>query len=151
MTSVPAPVCTPLPATNALDAAFMPQAASVANVVRAIKTLLVVSVFISLVVNTEALTSWQNFAATYAYTLMYATGLWLTNGYMVAWLNGRYRWTERPGRRLLLTLAVSLGGSLAVILLMNAILLLVMIAWYLAGGLDLFILLGLAPGTPETV
>ncbi|WP_426042371.1 hypothetical protein [Brevundimonas sp. TWP2-3-4b1] len=33
----------------------------------------------------------------------------------------------------------------------NAILLLVMIAWYLAGGLDLFILLGLAPGTPETV
>lgn len=33
----------------------------------------------------------------------------------------------------------------------NAILLLVLIAWYLAGSLGLFILLGLAPGMPEAV
>ena len=33
----------------------------------------------------------------------------------------------------------------------NAILLLVLIAWYLAGSLGLFILLGMAPGMPEAV
>ena len=120
----PAVPASPQP-TNALDAAFMPQAASVANVARAIKTLLWVSVIISVVVNPQALTGgWSNFAITYGYTLMYSSGLWLTNGYLVGWLNRRYRWTERPGRRLLLTLGVSLGGSVAVILLMNAILLL---------------------------
>ena len=114
----------PTPRETALDAVFMPQAASVANVARAIKTLLVVSVVISVIVNPRALTSVTRFAITYGYTLMYASGLWLTNGYVVNWLNARYDWSERPGRRLLLTLAVSLGGSVVVIVGMNVVLLL---------------------------
>ncbi|WP_380267783.1 sensor histidine kinase [Hymenobacter caeli] len=118
--SAPAPPASVSP----LDVVFMPQAASVANVGRALKILVVVSVVISVIVNPRALTSWSDFAIAYGYTFMYSGGLWLTNGYAVGWLNRRYTWTERPGRRLLLTLAVSLGGSVAVILLMNAVLLL---------------------------
>ncbi len=122
--AVPAPAEEPAPATAPLDALFGPKGATVASVGKAVRILLVLGVFISAVINPQALTSWRNFAVTYGYTLMYSFGLWLTNGYVVSWLNHRYRWTEQPGRRLLLTLGVSLGGSLAVIVLMNAVLLL---------------------------
>lgn len=93
---------------------------------KALRVILLVSVVITLLVNPGATRSWQAFAITYGYTLMYSTGLWLTNGFAVAWLNRRYTWTVQPGRRLLLTLAVSLGGSVLVIVLMNALLLLLL-------------------------
>ena len=93
---------------------------------RAGRVILLLAVAISLLVNPGATRSFTAFAITYGYTVMYSTGLWLTNGFMVTWLNRRYTWTERPVRRLLLTLAVSLGGSVLVILLMNAVLLLLM-------------------------
>ncbi|GAA4009313.1 hypothetical protein GCM10022408_21740 [Hymenobacter fastidiosus] len=78
-----------------------------------------------MVVNPGALRNGSEFAITYGgYTLMYGVGLWLTNGVVVEWLNRRYAWTVQPGRRRLLTLSVSLGGSVLVILFMNAGLLL---------------------------
>ena len=91
---------------------------------KTLRIMLVLSLVISVLVNPRALGSWAAFAITYGYTLMYSLGLWLTNGYVVEWLNRRYTWTVQPGRRLLLTLSVSLGGSVLVILLMNAVLLL---------------------------
>ena len=94
------------------------------SVWKALRVMLLLSLVISVVVNPGSLRSWPEFAITYAYTLMYSTGLWLTNGFAVEWLNRRYAWTVQPGRRLLLTLSVSLGGSVLVILLMNAVLLL---------------------------
>jgi hypothetical protein len=93
---------------------------------RALRVILLMSVVISLLVNPGAVRSWSAFAITYGYTVMYSTGLWLTNGFVVDWLNRRYTWTVQPGRRLLLTLAVSLGGSVLVIVLMNAVLLLLL-------------------------
>ncbi|WP_426060215.1 sensor histidine kinase [Hymenobacter sp. B1770] len=93
------------------------------SILKAVRIMLVLSLVISVLVNPGALRSWTAFAITYAYTLMYSMGLWLTNGFVVEWLNRRYTWTVQPGRRLLLTLAVSLGGSMLVILLMNAVLL----------------------------
>ncbi|HEX8329685.1 MAG TPA: histidine kinase [Hymenobacter sp.] len=94
------------------------------SILKAVRIMLVLSVVISVLVNPHALRSWSNFAITYGYTLMYSMGLWLTNGYVVEWLNRRYTWTVQPARRLLLTLTVSLGGSMLVILLMNAVMLL---------------------------
>ena len=90
---------------------------------RALRILLLLALVISVVVNPGGLRSGREFAATYGYTLMYSVGLWLTNGLLVEWLNRRYAWTVQPGRRLLLTLGVSLSGSLLVIVLMNAVLL----------------------------
>ena len=90
---------------------------------RALRIMLLLALVISVVVNPGTLRSGPEFAVTYGYTLMYSVGLWLTNGLLVEWLNRRYAWTVRPGRRLLLTLSVSLGGSLLVVLLMNAVLL----------------------------
>ena len=87
---------------------------------QAVRILLVLSLVISVLVNPRALGSFKVFAITYGHTLLYSLGLWLTNGYVVEWLNRRYAWTAQPGRRLLLTLSVSLGGSALVILLMNA-------------------------------
>ncbi|WP_310392194.1 histidine kinase [Hymenobacter sp.] len=102
---------------------YLPITSSWPSVWKALRVLLLLSLVISALVNPGALRSGSEFAITYAYTLMYSTGLWLTNGFVVEWLNRRYAWTVQPGRRLLLTLSVSLGGSLLVILLMNAVLL----------------------------
>ena len=66
----------------------------------------------------------RRFALHYAFTLAYTAGLWLTNGLSVDWLNTRVPWTRRPLRRLLLTLLISLVGSLAVIVAVNALFLL---------------------------
>ncbi|WP_171025783.1 sensor histidine kinase [Hymenobacter jeollabukensis] len=52
-------------------------------------------------------------------TLAYTVSLWLVNGYSVDWLDGVARWRTEPVRRLLLTVVVSLGGSLLVIVLIN--------------------------------
>ncbi|RAK62894.1 sensor histidine kinase [Hymenobacter edaphi] len=56
-----------------------------------------------------------NLTLTFAYTV----SLWLVNGYSVEWLDGYARWRTEPVKRLLLTVVVSLGGSLLVILLIN--------------------------------
>ena len=91
---------------------------------RALRVLLMVSVVIALLLNPGATRSWARFAVVGGYTLLYTAGLWLTNGYVAGWLSRHYPWTAQPLRRLLLTLAVSLGGSVAVIELMTAALLL---------------------------
>ncbi|MDO7848093.1 histidine kinase [Hymenobacter sp. M29] len=124
---------TSLPAAVAVPESPLPSMAPVfrapntlRSLGRAMRIILLMAVVISLLVNPQALHSVQAFAITYAYTVMYSTGLWLTNGYVVEWLNRRYAWTTQPLRRLLLTLAVSLGGSVLVIVLMNAVLLLLL-------------------------
>jgi sensor histidine kinase YesM len=76
-------------------------------------TLLLVCLSISVVLS--ALDGWKNWPVTFAYTTVYTVGLWLANGYAVDWLNARMPWTTQPLRRLLLTLLVSLGGSMVVI------------------------------------
>jgi sensor histidine kinase YesM len=53
-------------------------------------------------------------------TFAYSMGLWLTNGFAVDWLDGYASWKREPLKRLALTLLVSLGGSLLVIVLINA-------------------------------
>ncbi|GAA4053661.1 hypothetical protein GCM10022409_45800 [Hymenobacter glaciei] len=60
-----------------------------------------------------------NYAISFAISLAYFVGLWLANGYTTDWLNRRMGWTERPVRRLLLTVGASLLASLAVIMLMG--------------------------------
>lgn len=56
-----------------------------------------------------------NFVMNFAYSM----GLWLSNGYSVDWLDGYVSWREEPLKRLLLTLLISVGGSLLVVLLIN--------------------------------
>jgi two-component sensor histidine kinase len=58
---------------------------------------------------------WENWPVTYGYTTAYTLGLWLSNGFAVDWLNAHMPWTTQLLRRLLLTLLLSLGGSLVVI------------------------------------
>ena len=124
-TSLPAAVAPPDSSLPSMAPVFRTPN-SLRSVGYALRIILLMAVAISLLVNPHALRSWQAFAITYAYTVMYSTGLWLTNGYVVEWLNRRYAWTTQPLRRLLLTLAVSLGGSVLVIVLMNAVLLLLL-------------------------
>ncbi|WP_201980560.1 sensor histidine kinase [Hymenobacter rubidus] len=112
---------TPPPTTNVFRA--LPR--SMRSLGRAAQLILLMAVIISLLVNPRAVHSWTAFAVTYAYTVCYSVGLWLTNGYVVEWLNRHYPWTTQPLRRLLLTLAVSLGGSVLFIVVMNAVLLLI--------------------------
>ena len=57
-----------------------------------------------------------NYFISFTISLGYFLGLWLANGYTTDWLNHRLSWTERPVRRLLLTLAASLLASFLVIL-----------------------------------
>ena len=59
-----------------------------------------------------------NYLISFTISLGYFLGLWLANGYTTDWLNRRLSWTDRPVRRLLLTLASSLLASLTVIMLM---------------------------------
>ncbi|GAA3964440.1 sensor histidine kinase [Hymenobacter antarcticus] len=113
----------PAPAAPSVAGGYLPSGTA-HSWWKTVRIMLVLSLGISVLVNPRALGSWSAFAITYGYTLMYSLGLWLTNGYVVEWLNRRYAWTVQPGRRLLLTLSVSLGGSVLVILLMNAVMLL---------------------------
>ncbi|MFD2718531.1 sensor histidine kinase [Hymenobacter monticola] len=124
-TSLPVAVAAPDSSVPALPDVFRAAPTSLRALGRAVRVILLLALGISVLVNPQALHSWKSFAITYAYTVMYSTGLWLTNGYVVEWLNRRYAWTVQPGRRVLLTLAVSLGGSLLVIVGMNAVLLLI--------------------------
>lgn len=59
-----------------------------------------------------------NYGISFAISLAYFVGIWLANGSTSDWLNRRMGWTERPVRRLLITVGASLLASLVVILLM---------------------------------
>jgi sensor histidine kinase YesM len=52
-------------------------------------------------------------------TSAYSLGLWLVNGYGIDWLDSFVQWRTEPMKRLVLTLLVSMGGSMLVILLIN--------------------------------
>lgn len=56
-----------------------------------------------------------NFIMNFAYSM----GLWLSNGYSVDWLDGYVSWRQEPVKRLLLTLLISIGGSLLVVIIIN--------------------------------
>ncbi|MDQ2794221.1 MAG: histidine kinase [Bacteroidota bacterium] len=60
-----------------------------------------------------------DYGISFAISLAYFVGLWLANGYTSDWLNHRMGWTERPVRRLLLTVGASLLASLVVILVIG--------------------------------
>ena len=92
---------------------------------KALRTLLLVSLVLSVMLNPGHLDSWPKFGITYLITFGYGTGLWLANGYIVDLLNLRMPWTDRPLRRLLITLGISIMASIVVIVVMNVIILLV--------------------------
>ncbi|WP_303311807.1 sensor histidine kinase [Hymenobacter sp. BT730] len=64
---------------------------------------------------------WKRQLITFCITFAYSAGLWLTNGFAVNWLNRYASWKENLIKRLLLTLLVSLFGSLLVIVAINAV------------------------------
>lgn len=98
---------------------YLPDNRSWAALCKSLLTLGVVSVSISVLMS--VLNGWRHWPVTFGYTTAYTVGLWLANGYAVDWLNARMAWTDRPLRRLLLTLLVSLGGSLVVIVGVQAL------------------------------
>jgi hypothetical protein len=57
----------------------------------------------------------KGYAISLAYSLCYCVGLWIANGYTVDVLNLKVGWSERPIRRLLLTVGASTLASLLVI------------------------------------
>ncbi|MBO2008136.1 sensor histidine kinase [Hymenobacter negativus] len=124
-TSLSAAVAAPDSSASAIPNAFRAAPTSLRALGRTVRIILVMALGISVLMNPSALHSWKAFAITYAYTVFYSVSLWFTNGYVVEWLNRLYPWSAQPLRRLLLTLAVSLGGSAAVIVGMNALLLLI--------------------------
>jgi sensor histidine kinase YesM len=92
---------------------YLPDNRSWRTIGKTVRTLLLVSLGIS--VGLSTLNGWKIWPVTFAYTITYTVGLWLINGYMVNWLNARMPWTDQPLRRLLVTLLMLLGGSLVVI------------------------------------
>ncbi len=119
LTSLPVPVAAPASAPLFTDG-YLPITGSRASLWRALRVLLLVSAVLTVVLNPGALTDAPRLAITFAITFAYAAGLWFVNGFAVDWLNGRVSWAEHPLRRLLLTMAASVGGSVAVILLIQA-------------------------------
>ena len=80
-----------------------------------LRTILIISVILTVVVNPSALTNPRNLAITFYYTFCYSAGMSLANGFVVDWLNQRLPWMDRPLRRMSITLAASLAVSLVVI------------------------------------
>ncbi|OON68488.1 sensor histidine kinase [Hymenobacter sp. CRA2] len=87
---------------------------------RLLLSVLVLSVFTSI---STCPRCWQGdgeaMLVNFVMNFTYSMGLWLSNGYSVDWLDGYVSWREEPIRRLLLTLLISIGGSLLVVLLIN--------------------------------
>ncbi|MCC2546761.1 histidine kinase [Hymenobacter sp. BT175] len=81
--------------------------------------LLGVSVTMTLLTCLECLSSPRELLLSFTLTTIYTCGLWLANGYSVDWLDKYVRWKQSPGKRLVLTVLVSLGGSLVVIFLVR--------------------------------
>ncbi|MFC7668271.1 hypothetical protein ACFQT0_13450 [Hymenobacter humi] len=105
---------------------YLPISGSWVSKWKALQVLLLISVVLTVVLNPQSLTDAKRLAITFAITFAYSAGLWFVNGYGVDWLNRRVSWVERPLRRLLLTLVVSIGGSMVVILLIQVAFLLLM-------------------------
>lgn len=103
---------------------YLPRRRSWRSLGKGLWVLLLVSVVITILFNPQRLANPARLALTFGITVAYGAGLWLVNGFAVDWLNRRVSWTEQPLRRLLLTLATSLSGSLLVILLIQVALLL---------------------------
>ncbi|MBD2720570.1 sensor histidine kinase [Hymenobacter armeniacus] len=100
---------------------YLPVPSSRAGMWKALRILLLISTVLTVLLNPGSLTDAKRLAITFAITLAYSGGLWFANGFAVDWLDRRIKWAERPLRRLLLTLAVSMGGSVLVILLIQAV------------------------------
>ena len=62
----------------------------------------------------------QAYWVAFFYSFCYATGLWLVNGYPMAWLNRRADWTQQPLQRFAWAIAYSLVASALVIFLVSA-------------------------------
>ncbi|WP_187308840.1 sensor histidine kinase [Hymenobacter sp. BT188] len=86
---------------------------------RILLTLLLLSCTISLLTCLDCLDNPRELAINFVLTAVYTTGLWLANGYSVDWLDRYVSWKQAPAKRLALTLLVSLGGSLVVIVLVR--------------------------------
>ena len=118
----------PLPSPVVQSNSFAPQftsgylsvSGSWASKGKALRVLLLISVIITVVLNPGTLTNGPRLALTFAITFAYGGGLWFVNGVAVGWLNRNISWTDRPLRRLLLTLALSVSGSVLVIFLIQA-------------------------------
>jgi len=82
--------------------------------------LLLISVVLTLFICPSCWGNPWRMLTNFVITSIYTVGLWLVNGYSVDVLDRYVRWREAPGKRLLLTLVVSLGGSFLVILLVQA-------------------------------
>ncbi|MCB2377519.1 histidine kinase [Hymenobacter sp. BT635] len=86
---------------------------------RLLLTLLGVSAVISLFTCLPCLDNPREMTVNFLLTTMYTVGLWLANGYSVDWLDKYVGWKQAPAKRLVLTLLVSLVGSLAVIMVVR--------------------------------
>ncbi|WP_375434149.1 sensor histidine kinase [uncultured Hymenobacter sp.] len=117
-TSLPLSVAQSNP-SSLFTAGYRPASNSWAAVWKALRVLVLISAFLTVVLNPGALTNATRLALTFAITFAYSTGLWFVNWFAVDWLNGRISWAERPLRRMLVTLALSVGGSVLVILLIQ--------------------------------
>ena len=60
-----------------------------------------------------------NYLISFGYSFAYFAGLWLANGYTADLLNRYLTWSQRPVRRLLLTVGASLLASLLVIVVVT--------------------------------
>ncbi|GAA4384682.1 sensor histidine kinase [Hymenobacter koreensis] len=94
--------------------------------VRLLLTIMVLSMAITGFTCSDCWGDPRHLAINFGITFAYSMGLWLTNGYAVNWLDKYANWKREPMKRLVLTLLVSLGGSLAVIVLINAFILIVL-------------------------
>jgi LytS/YehU family sensor histidine kinase len=112
------------PPHKEFSSGYLPVRTSTAGWWKALRTLLVVALVLSVLLNPSHLHSWSSFAVTYGITFAYAAGLWLANGTLVDYLNTRLSWGERPLRRLLITLACSITASIIVIVGLNVLILL---------------------------
>ncbi|SHJ62380.1 Histidine kinase [Hymenobacter daecheongensis DSM 21074] len=86
---------------------------------RLMVVLLLVSAIISFFTCLHCFDNPQLLLINFTLTFLYTAGLWLANGYSVDWLDKYVGWKQAPARRMVLTLLVSLVGSLAVIMMVR--------------------------------
>ncbi|UOQ65028.1 sensor histidine kinase [Hymenobacter volaticus] len=87
---------------------------------KAFRMLVLISAFLTVVLNPGALTDGKRLAFTFIITFAYSAGLWFVNWLAVEWLNTHISWAERPLRRILVTVALQVGGSVLVVLVIQA-------------------------------
>ncbi|MCC3160812.1 histidine kinase [Hymenobacter sp. 15J16-1T3B] len=86
---------------------------------RLLLSVLILSVFTSTTTCPRCWGNAQDMLVNFVMNVAYSLGLWLSNGYSVDWLDGYVSWREEPVKRLLLTLLLSIGGSLLVVVIIN--------------------------------